>query len=108
MAERKIDLYSATETRPGDMYVVGGGDLRLFCAKLIAGVRAEFERQQELTAVEKAETFVTGETVKTKYDISESTLYRLAKRHVLEPVYIGGQRRYRLSDLERLTTKDSQ
>ena len=104
MADRKIDLYISTEARPGDMYVVGGGDLRLFCNKLIAGVRAEFERQLALATTEKAETFVTAEVVKAKCSISESTLYRLGRKHVLEPVFIGGQRRYRLSDLDRLVS----
>lgn len=104
MADRIIDLYTSTETRPGDMYVVAGRELRLFCEKLIAGVRAEFERQQILTTTEKAETFVTAEVVKAKCSISESTLYRLGRKHILEPVYVGGQRRYRLSDLDRLVS----
>ena len=102
MAEKKIDLYVSTETHPGDMYVIGGRELRLFCNKLIAGVRAEFERQQELAATQKAETFVTAEVVKAKCSISESTLYRLGRKHILEAVYVGGQRRYRLSDVNRL------
>lgn len=107
MAGNTIDLFELLKHNPDIMIVVGGAELSLYCRKLLADAKLEFERQQALTEAEKAETYVTAETVKTKYDISDSTLYRLGKRHVLEPVYIGGQRRYRLSDLERLDSRDS-
>lgn len=107
MADKNIDLFELLKRRTDIMIVVGGSELSLYSRKLIADVKLEFEREQALKEAEKAETYVTSETVKTKYDISDSTLYRLGKRHVLEPVYIGGQRRYRLSDLERLASRDS-
>lgn len=102
MAGKTIDLFELFKNNPDIMIVVGGSELSLYNRKLIAEARLEFERELALKETEKAETYVTAETVKAKFDISDSTLYRLSKKHVLEPVYIGGQRRYRLSDLDRL------
>ena len=104
MADKNVDLFELLKHRTDIMIVVGGSELSLYSRKLIADVKLEFEREQALKEAEKAETYVTAETVKTKFDISESTLYRLGRKHVLEPVFVAGQRRYRLSDLERLAS----
>ena len=102
MAGNRIDLYEVLQHRPDIMIVVGGSDLSLYCRKLIEDAKQEFARQQALIEAEKTETYVSAETVKTKFDISESTLYRLGRKHILEAVRIGGQRRYKVSDLIRL------
>ena len=40
--------------------------------------------------------------VKTLLRISESTLYRMAKAKILILVFVGGQKRYRRSDLDKI------
>lgn len=40
--------------------------------------------------------------VKNLLSISESTLYRMAKAKILIPVFVGGQKRYRRSDLDKI------
>lgn len=42
------------------------------------------------------------EMVKNLLSISESTLYRMAKAKILIPVFVGGQKRYRRSDLDKI------
>ena len=103
----KIDIYELVKRCPDATIQIRIGDLSLFSKKLLADAQIEFDRQRALKEAEKAESYVTAETVQLKFDISDSTLYRLGRKHVLEPVFVAGQRRYRLSDLERLASRDS-
>ena len=68
----------------------------------LAEARQDFERERAAIAEEKKEEFLTPEMVKTLLRISESTLYRMAKAKILIPVFVGGQKRYRRSDLDKI------
>ena len=60
------------------------------------------KRERAAIAEEKKEEYFTPEMVKTLLSISESTLYRMAKAKILIPVFVGGQKRYRRSDLDKI------
>ena len=105
MSEKTIDLFELIRRCPETTVSVRAGDLGLFCRKLLAEARQEFERQQSETAAEKAETYLDAETVLAKLGISTSTLYRLGKAHVLDFIRLGGRKKYRLSDIENYVRK---
>ena len=48
------------------------------------------------------ENYLTADTVKDVLQISETTLWRWAKAGYLLPVMIGGQKRYKQSDIEKM------
>lgn len=48
------------------------------------------------------ETYLSAAKVAKMLDISESTISRWGKRNYLLPIKVGGKRRYRRSDVERL------
>ena len=52
--------------------------------------------------VEPPEQYLTPKITTRKLDVSLSTLWRWDKEDYLKPVAIGGKRRYRLSDVERI------
>ena len=66
--------------------------------ELLAEARQNFERERAAIA----EGYITPEMVKTLLRISESTLYRMAKAKILVTVFVGGQKRYRRSDLDKI------
>ena len=98
----KIDIYELVKRCPDATIQIRVGDLSVFGRKLLADARLEFERQQAAAEAEKAETYLDAETVMRKLDISASTLYRLGRAHVLEHIRLGGRKKYRLTDVERL------
>lgn len=73
-----LDLVALLERVPNATITVQLSDLNAFAHRLIA------------------------DTVKDVLQISETTLWRWAKAGYLLPVMIGGQKRYRQSDIERL------
>lgn len=103
----KIDIYELVKRCPDATIQIRAGDLSFFCRKLLADARLEFERQQAEASSEKAETYLDAETVLKKLGISTSTLYRLGKAQVIRTYRMGGRRKYRLSDIEKLIHADN-
>lgn len=85
---------------PGTMFCIQAGELGHFSDQLIDRIREEFKRQQQIMANQKEEELLSPEKVMSIGHISRSTLYRLTKAGILVPVWIGGQRRYRQSDIQ--------
>ena len=77
-------------------------ELGTFAKQLIAESRDEFERERIAAAQDKAELYLTSELVKEKLSISDSTLYRMCRAKILRPIWVGGQKRYRLSDIHKI------
>ena len=98
----KLDVMELINRCPGAIISIGAADLRSFARQLIAESRREFERERIAIEAGKAENYLEPETVKSMLKISESTLYRMAKSKILEPVWIAGQKRFRQSDIERI------
>lgn len=101
----KIDIYELIRQCPDTMIHIRAGDLGLFGRKLIAESRLEFERQLAKAEAEKSETYLDAETVINKLGISTSTLYRLSKAQAIKVYRLGGKRKYRLSEIEKLVQK---
>ena len=102
MCEKTLDLFELLREFPEANLTVHAGDLGHFARELLAEARQDFERERAAIAEEKKEEYLTPEMVKTLLRISESTLYRMAKTKILLPVFVGGQKRYRRSDLDKI------
>lgn len=100
--DMKLDLFELLREFPEATLTVHAGDLGRFARELLAEARQDFERERAAIAEGKTEEYLTPEMVKTLLRISESTLYRMAKAKILVPVFVGGQKRYRRSDLDKI------
>jgi hypothetical protein len=59
------------------------------------------ELEQQITDA-NTETYPSTEHVAKMLDVDKSTLWRWAKAGYLNPVEIGGKRRYRMSDIKKI------
>lgn len=102
-----VDVIELIKQCPGTTISISASDLGLFARKLVAVYRQEYERERAANNADAKEVYRDPSDVKTMLNISESTLYRMAKTGILVPVYIAGQKRYRQSDIDRIveTTK---
>ena len=100
--DMKLDLFELLREFPEATLTVHAGDLGHFARELLAEARQDFERERAAIAEGKTEEYLTPEMVKTLLRISESTLYRMAKAKILVPVFVGGQKHYRRSDLDKI------
>ena len=103
----KLDLMELLRQCPKTTISIGIDELNMFARQLLAESRREFEREQAAIEAGKAEIYREPSEVKEMLRISDSTLYRMAKSKILEPVFISGLRRYKQSDLEKLVSSDS-
>ena len=72
------------------------------CRAIFAELRAEQKAQAEQKA---KEMLLTPTEVCEQLRISEVTLWRWSKAEYLTPLYIGGKRRYKASDVQALIEK---
>ena len=94
-----IDLLKLAKEAPGTIIAVPVGDLMEANNRLIHKVRADLERDIEQR---KSVTYLTREMVLEKLNIVPSTLWRWQKRGYLVPVVVGGQNRYRSTDIDKI------
>jgi len=97
-----LDIMELLTRCPNATVNVQASDLGVFARKLVAETRQEFERERAAIEAGRAEVYQEPETVKAILKISESTLYRLGKAKILEPIWVGGLKRYRQSDIDKL------
>lgn len=103
MGKTKIDIYDLLEHHPGVTLSLSAAELGQFAKQLLADARREFERQNIVAADARAEILVEPEVVKSRLKISDSTLYRMSKAKILVPIWVAGQKRYRQSDIDKIT-----
>jgi len=72
------------------------------CRAIFAELRAEQKAQAEQKA---KEMLLTPTEVCEQLKISDVTLWRWQKAEYLTPLYIGGKRRYKASDVQALIEK---
>ena len=84
---------------PGITISVGLADLKEWHKEVIANTKKELE---EKIAEQKAEAYVSPKRAAEIFDVDPSTLYRWRKKGYLIPVDVGGKRRYRMSDVNRI------
>ena len=98
-----IDLLKLAKEAPGTIIAVPVEDLIEANTRLVEKTVADLER----TIAERRETvYLTREQVIAKLNIVPSTLWRWNKRGYLVPVKVGGENRYRSTDIEKILEGD--
>ena len=94
-----IDLLKLAKEAPGTIIAVPIGDLVEANNRLINQVRAGLERE---LAKKQEVTYLTRSMVLEKLNVDPSTLWRWKQRGYLVPVNVGGQNRYRSTDIDKI------
>ena len=97
-----INITELAQCAPAINITITAADLKDFATQLIAETKAELE--QSISDC-KAETYLSGEKVMEMLEISKTTLWRWKQRGYLVPVRIGGNDRYKSSDINRILQK---
>lgn len=74
-------------------------DLREELQNIFCMMQAEADKQAEIKA---SEQLITPEEAAKILCVSSVTLWRWDKSNYLKPIYIGGKKRYRNSDLQQI------
>lgn len=91
-----LDIIKMSKEHPGITVSVTVSDLMSANARLLANAKTElFKAVKD----EVGEVLLTKEVVMAKLAVSDSTLWRWKKSGYLVPVNVGGQSRYRSSDI---------
>lgn len=98
-----IDILTLAKEAPGTIIAVRADDLVEANNRLIDQVRADLERE---LAERNTATLLTREMVLEQLNVSTTTLWRWEKRGYLIPVEVGGQRRYKSTDIKRILEGD--
>lgn len=94
-----MDIIKLATECPGTIIAVRADDLIEANNRLIDKVRADLERE---IARKRDVTYLTREQVLDKLNVDPSTLWRWKKRGYLVPVNVGGQNRYKSTDIDRI------
>ncbi len=94
-----MNIQELAQCAPAINLTITAGDLKEFAALLIAETKAELEQS---ISDSKTETYLSSEKVMEMMEISKTTLWRWKQRGYLVPVRIGGNDRYRLSDIQKI------
>ena len=98
-----IDILTLAKEAPGTIIAVRADDLVEANNRLIDQVRADLEME---LAERNTATLLTREMVLEQLNVSTTTLWRWEKRGYLIPVEVGGQRRYKSTDIKRILEGD--
>lgn len=94
-----MNLVDLVQNAPQINVTVSAADLKEFASTLISQTKAELE---QTISDSKAETYLSTEKVLEMFEISPTTLWRWKKRGYIVPVRLGGNDRYKLSDVKKL------
>lgn len=95
----EANLIELAKACPDAIISVKVGDLIEANEALVAKTKEQLE---QLITDSATETYPSRQKVAEILDVDLSTLHRWAKRGLLEPIEIGGKRRYRMSDVRRM------
>lgn len=98
-----IDILTLAKEAPGTILAVRADDLVEANTRLIDQVRADLEKE---LAERNTATLMTREMVLEQLNVCPTTLWRWEKRGYLVPVEVGGQRRYKSTDIKRIMEGD--
>ena len=94
-----FDLLKLAKEAPGTIIAVPVGDLVEANHRLVERTIADLER----AIAERRETvYLTRDQVLAKLNVDPSTLWRWSKRGYLVPVKVGGENRYKSTDIDRI------
>lgn len=94
-----MDILNIVQQAPSINITVSAADLRDFASRLIEQTKAELE---QTISDSKAESYVSSEKAIELLDICKTTLWRWKKRNYLVPIRVGGNERYRMSDIKKI------
>ena len=94
-----VDLIKLAQEAPGTIIAVPVGDLVKANIWLVEKTLADLEHT---VAQKDAVTYLTREQVMAKLNVVPSTLWRWQKRGYLVPVKVGGENRYRSTDIDKI------
>lgn len=97
-----LNINEIAQSAPAINITVSAADLKDFAAQLIAETKEKLEKE---IADNNAEAYLTGENVMDMLGISKTTLWRWKQRGYLVPLRLGGNDRYKKSDIDRLLQK---
>ena len=95
-----LDIEKLITENPNVIFQVSGADLKAFAEQLLIGAKAI--AMQETEALTTGDQLLTMDEASELLSVSKMTLYRWDQTGILKKVEIGGKRRYRKSDIERL------
>lgn len=81
---------------------IGLADLKEFADSLICATKQELEAA---VTADRSETYLSPQQVSEMLHIDLSTLWRWNRKKYLEHIEVGGKRRYKLSDIDKLLKK---
>ena len=95
-----LDIEKLITENPNVIFQVSGADLKAFADQLLIGAKAiAMQEAEELATNDK---LLTIDEASELLSVSKMTLYRWDQTGILKKVEIGGKRRYRKSDIEKL------
>lgn len=97
-----MNIQELAQCAPAINITITAAELKDFATQLIAETKAELEQS---ISESKAEAYLTGEKVMEMLEISKATLYRWKQRGYLVPIRLGGNDRYRQSDINHILQK---
>ena len=95
-----LDIEKLITENPNVIFQVSGENLMAFAEQILLGAKSVAMIEAE-TAATSDQLLTIGEAAKLLH-VSKMTLYRWDQSCVLKKVEIGGKRRYRKSDIDRL------
>lgn len=94
-----LNLIELAKEAPGTIISIPVQDLVFANERLVEKTIADLEKK----LVEKRETiYFTKDQVLAKLNVAPSTLWRWQKRGYLLPVKVGGENRYRSTDIDKI------
>lgn len=94
-----INIVEIARECPGTIIAVRAEDLVEANNRLIDKVRSDLEKE---LAQRQGVTYLTRDEVIERLSVAPSTLWRWQKRGYLVPVKVGGENRYRSTDINRI------
>ena len=97
-----LDIEKLITENPNVIFQVSGENLMAFAEQILLGAKSIAMIEAEAAA--SADQLLTIGEVAKLLQVSKMTLYRWDQSGVLKKVEIGGKRRYRKSDIDRLAS----
>ena len=97
-----MNIYDLLESNSGVNITLNAGQLIDAIDYCVEKTRCSLEK---IIQDEAAEKYLSIEKAAELLDVDKSTLWRWNKSDYLKPILLGGKRRYRLSDINKILMK---
>ena len=100
----ETNFIQLVKERPEVMLIVKAGELREMVQFCVLETKKSIE--QQITDL-NTEKYISPQKTAEVFDVNLSTLWRWQKQGYLTPIELGGKRKYRQSDIDKLLKKDA-